>query len=87
MLLKFVKKHAPAAMDIDEPEPEPAPIVAPPKPKKNKPMSKYEQEARINSIEGTISRFQGGGGGGRGGHSPQPSMFAHPMTFDFIPLI
>ncbi|PGH36829.1 bromodomain-containing factor 1 [[Emmonsia] crescens] len=72
VLLKFVKKHAPAAMDIDEPEPEPAPIVAPPKPKKNKPMSKYEQEARINSIEGTISRFQGGGGGGRGGHSPQP---------------
>ncbi|OJD13680.1 hypothetical protein AJ78_05879 [Emergomyces pasteurianus Ep9510] len=75
VLLKFVKKHAPAAMDIDEPEPEPTPIVAPPKPKKNKPMSKYEQEARINSIEGTISRFQGGGGagGGRGGaHSPQP---------------
>ncbi|OAX78082.1 hypothetical protein ACJ72_07613 [Emergomyces africanus] len=73
VLLKFVKKHAPAAMDIVEPEPEPAPIVAPPKPKKNKPMSKYEQEARINSIEGTISRFQGGGGGGRGGgHPPQP---------------
>ncbi|EER39693.1 conserved hypothetical protein [Histoplasma capsulatum H143] len=72
VLLKFVKKHAPSAMDIDEPEPEPVAVVAPPKPKKNKPMSKYEQEARINSIEGTISRFQGGGGGGRGRDSSQP---------------
>ncbi|PGG98273.1 hypothetical protein AJ79_08910 [Helicocarpus griseus UAMH5409] len=67
VLLKFVKKHAPAALELDEPEPEPTPIVAPAKPKKNKPMSKYEQEARINSIEGTISRFQGGRG-----YSPEP---------------
>ncbi|ODH45443.1 hypothetical protein ACO22_00013 [Paracoccidioides brasiliensis] len=70
VLLKFVKKHAPAAMEIDEPEPDPAPIVASSKPKKNKPMSKYEQEARINSIEGTISRFQGGGG--KSQFSPEP---------------
>lgn len=83
MLLKFVKKHAPSAMDIDEPEPEPVAVVAPPKPKKNKPMSKYEQEARINSIEGTISRFQGGGGGGRGSYSSQPSM----LPFDIGVLV
>ncbi|PGG97525.1 bromodomain-containing factor 1 [Blastomyces parvus] len=83
VLLRFVKKHAPAAMDIvDEPEPEPVPVVAPPKPKKNKPMSKYEQEARINSIEGTISRFQGGGGGGRGGYSQPIQSVEMPESSD-----
>ncbi|EQL35718.1 hypothetical protein BDFG_02654 [Blastomyces dermatitidis ATCC 26199] len=82
VLLRFVKKHAPAAMEIDEPEPEPVPVVAPPKPKKNKPMSKYEQEARINSIEGTISRFQGGGGGGRGGYSQPIQSVEMPETSD-----
>ncbi|OJD22895.1 hypothetical protein ACJ73_05754 [Blastomyces percursus] len=82
VLLRFVKKHAPAAMDIDEPEPEPVPVVAPPKPKKNKPMSKYEQEARINSIEGTISRFQGGSGGGRGGYSQPIQSVEMPESSD-----
>lgn len=66
MLLKFVKKHAPHALELDEPEPEPMPNVAPSKPKKNKPMSKYEQEAQINRLEGSLSRFQAG-------HSPDPS--------------
>ncbi|PGH27280.1 hypothetical protein AJ80_00990 [Polytolypa hystricis UAMH7299] len=62
MLLKFVKKHAPQAMEIDEPEPEPEPAVAPSRPKKNKPMTKHEQEAQINRLTGSLSRFQAGGG-------------------------
>jgi bromodomain-containing factor 1 len=62
MLLKFVKKHAPGTLEVDQPEPEPVPSSAPSKPKKNKPMSKYEQEAQINRLEGSLSRFQGGVG-------------------------
>jgi len=62
MLLKFVKKHAPGTLEVDQPDPEPVPSAAPSKPKKNKPMSKYEQEAQINRLEGSLSRFQGGAG-------------------------
>ncbi|KAJ9353919.1 putative transcription regulator BDF1 [Paecilomyces variotii] len=63
MLLKFVKKNAPHVMEEDEEVIPHAPIpsAAPPKPKKNKPMSKYEQEAQINMLESNLSRFQGGG--------------------------
>ncbi|KAK2748848.1 hypothetical protein FQN55_003990 [Onygenales sp. PD_40] len=77
VLLRFVKKHAPASFNIDEPEPEPAPVVAPSKPKKNKPMSKYEQEAQINRLASNISRFQGG-------HSqePMPSIEAEESSED-----
>lgn len=67
MLLKFVKKHAPGVLEEEELEPTPPPTAAPSKPKKNKPMSKYEQEAQINMLQGSLSRFQGGAG-----QSPDP---------------
>jgi bromodomain-containing factor 1 len=69
MLLKFVKKNAPQVMEDDDLS---APVSATvqSKPKKNKPMSKFEQEAQINMLEGSLSRFQGGGGGGT--RSPEP---------------
>lgn len=41
-------------------------VAAPPKPKKNKPMSKFEQEAQINMLQSNLSRFQGGA------YSPDP---------------
>ncbi|KAL4941246.1 Bromodomain-containing protein [Aspergillus oleicola] len=68
LLLKFVKKHAPHVVDEDEASSPVASNAAPPKPKKNKPMSKYEQEAQINMLESNLSRFQGGGSG----RSPDP---------------
>jgi bromodomain-containing factor 1 len=61
MLLKFVKKNAPQVLDDDEEVSAPVTAAVPAKPKKNKPMSKYEQEAQINMLEGSLSRFQGGG--------------------------
>lgn len=59
MLLKFVKKNVPHILDDEDSGP--ATSVAAPKPKKNKPMSKYEQEAQINMLESNLSRFQSGG--------------------------
>ncbi|KAJ5567284.1 hypothetical protein N7535_006590 [Penicillium sp. DV-2018c] len=59
-LLNFVKKHVPNLMDDDDDDDLPASSVAPPKPKKNKPMSKFEQEAQINMLQSNLSRFQGG---------------------------
>lgn len=74
MLLKFVKKNAPQVMDDDDE------LAAPtsnnnapgPKPKKNKPMSKFEQEAQINMLANNLSRFQGGG------QSPDPVPSVEP---------
>lgn len=63
MLLKFVKKNVPSI--VDDEDNIPAHISAP-KTKKNKPMSKFEQEAQINMLESNLSRFSGGG------HSPDP---------------
>ncbi|KAL5046834.1 hypothetical protein BDW71DRAFT_60281 [Aspergillus fruticulosus] len=68
MLLKFVKKNAPHVVEEDDASSPVAPNTAPPKPKKNKPMSKYEQEAQINMLESNLSRFQSGGHG----RSPEP---------------
>ncbi|CAI7631665.1 unnamed protein product [Penicillium glandicola] len=65
-LLNFVKKHVPNLMDDEDEDDVPASNVAPPKPKKNKPMSKFEQEAQINMLQSNLSRFQGGA------HSPDP---------------
>ncbi|KAJ5138780.1 Bromodomain [Penicillium bovifimosum] len=65
-LLNFVKKHVPNMMDDDDDDDIPASSVAPPKPKKNKPMSKFEQEAQINMLQSNLSRFQGGA------YSPDP---------------
>ncbi|CAG8015747.1 unnamed protein product [Penicillium olsonii] len=64
LLLNFVKKNVPHLMDDEEDAPTSS--VAPPKPKKNKPMSKFEQEAQINMLQSNLSRFQGGA------HSPEP---------------
>jgi bromodomain-containing factor 1 len=77
MLLKFVKKHAPQVME-DEDEDAPSANPAVPKPKKNKPMSKFEQEAQINMLESNLSRFQGGAG------SPEamPSVEANESSDD-----
>lgn len=60
MLLKFVKKNAPQVMDDEDDMDGPSMNSAASKPKKNKPMSKFEQEAQINMLESNLSRFQGG---------------------------
>lgn len=60
-LLVFVRKHAP------RPDDSPSRRAAPPAPptsqprKKNKPMSKTEQEARIEQVKGNLSAFQNPG--------------------------
>jgi hypothetical protein len=58
LLLNFVKKHAPAGLEFDEPAPEPVPTVAPAKPRKNKPMSKHEQEAKISMLQENLQKFK-----------------------------
>lgn len=84
MLLKFVKKNAPHALEEEE-APAPATTTttnnhaAPPKPKKNKPMSKYEQEAQINMLQSNLSRFEGGGGRSP---DPMPSVEANESSDD-----
>ncbi|KAL4891959.1 Bromodomain-containing protein [Aspergillus ambiguus] len=66
MLLRFVRKNAPHVMESEDIATPTAMNAPAPKPKKNKPMSKYEQEAQINMLESNLSRFQGGD------HSPDP---------------
>ncbi|KAL2821913.1 Bromodomain-containing protein [Aspergillus granulosus] len=80
MLLKFVKKNAPHIVDDEEVGTPIAQNAAPPKPKKNKPMSKYEQEAQINMLESNLSRFQGGGSGRS--PDPVPSVEANESSDD-----
>ncbi|KAL3490850.1 Bromodomain-containing protein [Aspergillus germanicus] len=80
MLLKFVKKNAPHIVDDEEVLTPVAQNAAPPKPKKNKPMSKYEQEAQINMLESNLSRFQGGGSGRS--PDPVPSVEANESSDD-----
>lgn len=79
MLLRFVKKNAPHVMEDEEVQTPIAQQPAPPKPKKNKPMSKYEQEAQINMLESNLSRFQGGGGRSP---DPVPSVEANESSDD-----
>lgn len=74
MLLKFVKKNVPHIMEDEDSAP--AGNVAAPKPKKNKPMSKFEQEAQINMLESNLSRFQGGS------PVPVPSVEANESSED-----
>ncbi|XHG01161.1 hypothetical protein AWENTII_004559 [Aspergillus wentii] len=81
MLLKFVKKNAPQVME-DEDIPMPtttANNAPPPKAKKNKPMSKFEQEAQISMLANNLSRFQGGGGRSP---DPVPSVEANESSDD-----
>lgn len=80
MLLKFVKKNAPNVVD-DEDDAPGNPHVSAAKPKKNKPMSKFEQEAQINMLESNLSQFAGGGGGG-GSPEPMPSVEAMVSSDD-----
>ncbi|KAF3481314.1 bromodomain containing protein [Arthroderma uncinatum] len=70
LLLKFVRKHAPAAAldGYNEPsDPEPIPSLPQSKPKKSKPMNKTEQEEQIRSLQSNLSKFKGGAGAGAGG--------------------
>lgn len=61
-LLVFVRKHAPRPEDSSSRRAAPpAPSTAQPR-KKNKPMSKTEQEARIEQVKGNLSAFQNPGG-------------------------
>ncbi|KAF7588070.1 hypothetical protein BBP40_006208 [Aspergillus hancockii] len=82
MLLRFVKKNAPHVMEDEEVVATPTAVNHPPapKPKKNKPMSKFEQEAQINMLESNLSRFQGGGGGRS--PDPVPSVEANESSDD-----
>jgi bromodomain-containing factor 1 len=68
LLLKFVKKNAPQVMEDEDMSAPISSTAVQSKPKKNKPMSKFEQEAQINMLQGSLSRFQGGGAQ----HSPEP---------------
>ncbi|EDP50426.1 hypothetical protein KXW98_001193 [Aspergillus fumigatus] len=79
MLLKFVKKNAPHVIEEEDMTASTAANMAAPKPKKNKPMSKYEQEAQINMLESNLSRFQGGGGRSP---DPLPSVEANESSDD-----
>lgn len=76
MLLKFVKKNAPQVMEGEE-SPPPSNVAAP-KPKKNKPMSKYEQEAQINMLKNNLSRFESGARS----PDPVPSVEANESSDD-----
>ncbi|RAH85687.1 Bromodomain-containing protein [Aspergillus japonicus CBS 114.51] len=83
LLLRFVKKNAPHVMEDEEvatPIAATSTTTAAPKPKKNKPMSKYEQEAQINMLESNLSRFSQGGGGRS--PDPVPSVEANESSDD-----
>ncbi|RAL09734.1 putative transcription regulator BDF1 [Aspergillus homomorphus CBS 101889] len=83
MLLRFVKKNAPQVMeheDVVTPTVASTTTTAAPKPKKNKPMSKFEQEAQINMLESNLSRFSQGGAGRS--PDPVPSVEANESSDD-----
>lgn len=60
-LLQFVRKHAPKAEDPARSAPAPAPAGTTAPRKKNKPMSKVEQENRIQQVRGSLSAFDNPG--------------------------
>ena len=60
-LLMFVRKHAPRPDDSPPRRAAPPASSAAQSRKKNKPMSKTEQEARIELVEGQLSAFQNPG--------------------------
>ncbi|KAI9839566.1 MAG: hypothetical protein M1819_002192 [Sarea resinae] len=73
-LLGFVRRYAPGGPDDDQsgsvrPTIESVPKGNSSKPKKNKPMSKYEQEARISELQGRLKGFQNAGSD----ESPEPT--------------
>ncbi|KAL9100408.1 MAG: hypothetical protein Q9187_009367 [Circinaria calcarea] len=67
-LLGFVRKYAPRPNDSPPRHVAPPAPAAPSRPKKNKPMSKNEQEAKIQEIRGKLSGFQNPGSD----ESPEP---------------
>ena len=67
-LLGFVRKYAPRPEDSPPRHVAPSTLAAPSRPKKNKPMSKTEQEAKIEEIRGKLSGFQNPGSD----ESPEP---------------
>ncbi|KAI9768568.1 MAG: hypothetical protein M1840_004765 [Geoglossum simile] len=70
-LLQFVQKHAPSSREIQAESPPPKTSSAAkggvPKTKKNKPMSKTEQEARIEELQRKLKNYKNAGS-----DSPEP---------------
>ena len=60
-LLQFVRRHAPKSEDPVRSKPPPAPATTTSSRKKNKPMSKVEQENRIQQVKGSLSAFDNPG--------------------------
>lgn len=77
-LLGFVRKYAPRPNDSPPRHVAPPAPAAPSRPKKNKPMSKNEQEAKIQEIRGKLSGFQNPGSD----ESPEPG----ENPFPYCPL-
>lgn len=81
-MYQFVQKYAPK---VAEPEDSPKPArtkqssasrAGTGKPKKNKPMSKMEQEARINEIQGRLKSYHNAGSD----ESPEPGKTIHAFV-------
>ena len=76
-IYNYVLEYAPDAVDearamLDDKDDEPPTKLAkPPAKKKNKPMSKNEQEAKIEQLEGTLKNFETRASGSQ---EPMPSM-------------
>ncbi|KAI9777109.1 MAG: hypothetical protein M1839_009065 [Geoglossum umbratile] len=69
-LLQFVQKHAPSSREVQVESPPKISSVAKggvPKTKKNKPMSKTEQEARIEELQRKLKNYKNAGS-----NSPEP---------------
>ena len=74
-LYEFVQKYAPGATAPEEPaKPTRSQGRSTAKPRKNKPMSKAEQEAKINELQGKLKSYQQPGAG----VSPEPCESYHP---------
>ena len=79
-LLGFVRKYAPRPTDSPPRQAAPSAPAAPSRPKKNKPMSKNEQESKIQEIRSKLSGFQNPGSD----ESPEPGEDALHYLFIMI---
>lgn len=68
-----MRKHAPKAEDTSRSVPAPAPAQPTASRKKNKPMSKVEQETRIQQVRGSLSAFD----------NPGSAAYAHGAGMQF----
>jgi bromodomain-containing factor 1 len=79
-LLQFVQKHAPSSREVHAESPPPKVSSAAkggvPKTKKNKPMSKTEQEARIEELQRKLKNYQNAGS-----NSPEPGESSPSVGF------